>query len=73
MAEKFDPAPHDRHAEDPAKASAEDRAMHDRLLSGLVGSFPAFDPPSMSQPSSSRHDAVRAGHSWWERITGIFR
>jgi hypothetical protein len=73
MAEKFDPAPHDRHAEDPAKAAAEDREMHDRLLSGLVGSFPASDPPSMSQPSSSRHDAAPAGQSLWGKITGIFR
>jgi hypothetical protein len=73
MAEKFDPAPHDRHAEDPAQASAKDREMHDKLLSGLVGSFPASDPPSVSQPSSSRHDTVRARHSLWERITGVFR
>jgi len=73
MAEKFDPAPNDRHAADPAKAAVADREMHDRLLSGLVGSFPASDPPSVSQPHSSRHDASSAGHSLWERITGIFR
>jgi hypothetical protein len=85
MAERFDPAPHDRHAADPMKASIEDQEMHDRLLSGLIGSFPASDPPSVSQPSSSRHDAVQSGNSvesenpdqaensLWARITGIFR
>jgi hypothetical protein len=73
MAEKFDPAPHDRHAADPAKAAAEDKKTHDRLLSGLVGSFPASDPPSASQPSSSRHDAAQTGNSLWARISGIFR
>jgi hypothetical protein len=85
MAQKFDPAPHDRHAAAPAKAAAEDQEMHEKLLSGLVGSFPASDPPSVSQPSPSRHDAVQARHdadrpenshpesSLWAKIAGIFR
>jgi hypothetical protein len=73
MVEKFNPAPHDRHAADPAKAAAEDRKAHDALLSGLVGSFPASDPPSASQPNSSKHDAVQTGKSLWARISGIFR
>ena len=31
MAEKFNPAPHDKHAEDPREALAADREMHTKL------------------------------------------
>src|ERR1700712_3935992 len=40
MAEKFDPAPHDKHAESPREAVKADREMHENLEAGLVGSFP---------------------------------
>ena len=54
MAEKFDPAAHDKHAEDPRKAVKADRDTHARLEAGLVGSFPASDPVSATQPSPSK-------------------
>ena len=34
MAEKFNPAPHDKHAEDPRKAALADREMHNKLEAG---------------------------------------
>ncbi len=39
MAEKFDPAPHDKHAENPREAAKADRDMHHKLEAGLVGQF----------------------------------
>ena len=54
MASKFDPAAHDKHAEDPGEAVKADRDTHARLEAGLVGSFPASDPVSATQPSPSK-------------------
>jgi hypothetical protein len=71
MAEKFDPAPFDRHAEDPAAAVAADREMRRKLAAGLEGSFPASDPPSSSQPAPSRHDAPQ--QTLWQRVVGFFK
>ncbi len=59
MAEKFNPAPHDRHAADPRAAAAADRELHAKLEAGLIGSFPASDPVSAVQPSPSKHDGKR--------------
>jgi hypothetical protein len=72
MVEKFDPAPFDKYAEHPNSSAIKDRAMSDKLSSGLVGSFPASDPPSISQPPASKHD-TREGQtvSLWKRITSI--
>lgn len=71
MAEKFDPAPHDKHAEDPKQAARADKQMHEDLKSGLVGTFPASDPVSATQPSKSRHDAPNP--SLWDKIASAFR
>jgi hypothetical protein len=54
MAEKFDPARHDKHAADPGEAARADREVHTRLDAGLIGSFPASDPVSAAQPSPSK-------------------
>ncbi len=56
MAEKFDPAPFDKHAADPKEAARADEQMHENLKNGLVGTFPASDPVSATQPAKSRHD-----------------
>ncbi|WGR93796.1 hypothetical protein MTX26_29810 [Bradyrhizobium sp. ISRA443] len=61
MAEKFDPAAHDKHADSPRKAEAADRETHTRLQAGLEGTFPASDPVSATQPAPSRHDSDRDG------------
>ena len=53
-AEKFNPAPHDKHAEDPRTARRADRETHALLETGLVDTFPASDPVSAAQPSPSR-------------------
>ncbi len=53
MAEKFNPAPHDKHADDPRDAAVADQEMHARLEAGLIDSFPASDPVSATQPSLS--------------------
>jgi hypothetical protein len=59
MAEKFDPAPHDRHAADPNEAALADAELHARLEAGLIDTFPASDPLSAAQPAPSRHDSER--------------
>lgn len=56
MAEKFDPAPHDKHATDPREAAKADRDIHHKLESGLVDTFPASDPVSAAQPAPSKPD-----------------
>lgn len=60
MAEKFDPAAHDKHAVDPRAAAAADRDMHAKLETGLIDTFPASDPVSATQPARSKHDRDRA-------------
>jgi hypothetical protein len=52
MSKPFDPAPTDKHADDPKKATRADKDQHDRLEKGLEESFPASDPPSATQPKS---------------------
>ena len=42
MAEKFNPAPHDKHAADPREATRADREIHEKLETGW--SIP-FRPP----------------------------
>jgi hypothetical protein len=71
MAEKFDPAAHDRHAADPREAALADRDTHAKLEAGLVGSFPASDPVSAAQPSRSKHD--REDASLWDKVLAVFR
>jgi hypothetical protein len=71
MAEKFNPAPHDRHAADPREAAAADRDIHAKLEAGLIGSFPASDPVSAVQPSPSRAD--HEGPSLRNKVLSVFR
>ena len=73
MAEKFDPAAHDKHAADPREAAAADRELHARLEAGLIDSFPASDPVSAAQPSPSKHDGEREGGSLWDKVRAVFR
>lgn len=73
LAEKFDPAPHDKHADDPREALRADREVHAKLEKGLMDTFPASDPVSAAQPAKSRPDADSENASLWDRITGIFR
>ena len=73
LAEKFDPAAHDRHAADPREAALADRDIHAKLEAGLLGSFPASDPVSAAQPSPSKHDGDREGASLWDKVLAVFR
>jgi len=41
MADKFDPAPKDKHATDPRRAQKAHKEMHEKLNKGLEGTFPA--------------------------------
>ena len=54
MAQKFDPAPVDKHAADPKQAAKADKKMHSELDKGLEETFPASDPPSSTQPGASK-------------------
>ena len=72
MAEKFNPAPHDKHADSPSAARAADREMHNKLEAGLVGSFPASDPVSAAQPAPGKADAID-NETLWEKLRAVFR
>jgi hypothetical protein len=56
MTEKFDPAPHDKHAVGVKEAAKADAKQHNELKSGLEDSFPASDPVSATQPAKSKPD-----------------
>ena len=73
MADKFDPAAHDRHAVDPREAAQADRDIHATLEAGLVDSFPASDPVSSVQPSPSKHDGDKEAKSLWDKARAAFR
>ncbi len=73
LAEKFDPAPFDKHAEDPREALRADRAVHAKLEQGLIDTFPASDPPSATQPAKSKPDGDRENASLWDKIFALFR
>ena len=72
MAEKFDPAPHDKHAADPREALLADREIHAKLEAGLVDSFPASDPVSAAQPAPSKPDGDRENQSLWDKVRAVF-
>ncbi len=72
MAQKFDPAPPDKLAEDPREALAADRETRDRLHKGLVDTFPASDPVSAAQPTPSKADAKADNPSLWSKVKAIF-
>jgi len=73
MAEKFNPAPHDKHAVDPRQAALADQEIHAKLEAGLMDSFPASDPVSAAQPSPSKHDGDRESASLWDKVRAVFR
>lgn len=54
MDDKFDPAPHDKHAENPHAAAREDRRAKKELDKGLRDTFQASDPVSATQPSTTK-------------------
>ena len=57
MSDKFNPAPADKHADDPKQALKSDKELSSELDNGLEGTFPASDPPSSTQPAKSKRDA----------------
>ena len=73
MAEKFNPAAHDKHAANPSEAARADREMHEELEAGLVDSFPASDPVSAAQPAPSKADGDRENESLWDKVRSVFR
>jgi hypothetical protein len=73
MAEKFDPAPRDKHADNPIEARQADREAHAKLEAGLMDSFPASDPVSAAQPARSKADGDRENASLWEKMKAAFR
>ena len=57
MAKGFDPAPVDKHAENPREAMKADIKQRDEVEEGSKDSFPASDPVSAAQPAKSKPDA----------------
>jgi hypothetical protein len=78
MAEKFDPAPHDKHAVDPREAARLDRETATQLDEGLMDTFPASDPVSLQQPATTRvkgddADVDRdSSPSLWDKVRSVF-
>jgi hypothetical protein len=70
MAQTFNPAPHDKHADNPHEALAADR--HAKLDTGLEDTFPASDPVSVTQPTPSKADADADNPSLWNKVKSIF-
>lgn len=70
MAEPFNPAPHDKHADDPREALTADRQA--RLDIALADTFPASDPVSAAQPTPSRADADADQPSFWAKVKAMF-
>ena len=64
------PAPHDKHAADPARGRPADRDIHTKLEAGLIDSFPASDPVSAAQPSPSKADRDSENTSLWDKMPG---
>jgi hypothetical protein len=73
MAKKFDPAAHDKHADDPKEAALADMETHARLEAGLVDTFPASDPVSATQPAPSKPDGDRHNDTLWDKVMAVFR
>ena len=73
MAEKFNPAAHDKHAADPREALRADRETHEKLEAGLEDTFPASDPVSAAQPAPSKADSDRENRSLWDKVRAVFR
>jgi hypothetical protein len=73
MAEKFNPAAHDKHAADPREAERADRETHEKLEAGLLDTFPASDPVSAAQPAPSKADGDRANETLWDKVRAVFR
>ncbi|CCE03420.1 hypothetical protein [Bradyrhizobium sp. STM 3809] len=78
MAEKFNPAPPDKHAVDPREAVRLDREAATQLDKGLMDTFPASDPVSLQQPSTTRVKAAdrdtqaQRTSSLWEKVRSVF-
>lgn len=83
--DSFDPAPHDKLADDPQEARRLDHELHAQLETGLIDSFPASDPISAAQPARTRHDChskpqraqrsnddAGASPSLWDRLRAVF-
>lgn len=73
MTEKFDPAPHDKHAVSVKEAAKADRKAHEELKTGLEDSFPASDPVSATQPAKSRPDGDRENETLVQKIGNVLK
>ncbi|HEV7601729.1 MAG TPA: hypothetical protein VGO49_15925 [Bradyrhizobium sp.] len=73
MVKKFDPAAHDKHADDPKEAALADMETHARLEAGLLDTFPASDPVSATQPAPSKPDGDRHNDTLWDKVKAVFR
>jgi hypothetical protein len=83
IAETFNPAPHDKLADDAQEAHRLDHELHAQLEAGLIDSFPASDPVGAAQPAPTRHDRrtrrqqrtrpdAGASPSLWDRVRAVF-
>jgi len=71
MAEKFDPAAHDKHAANPREAASADRDTHTNWKPVLIGSFPASDPSALHNQHRRSRTATRSGFALGQGHGGL--
>ncbi len=67
MAETFNPAPHDKHADDLHEALAADRSHHARRRARRIVSRRPI-PSAPPQPTPSKADADADSPSLWDKV-----
>jgi hypothetical protein len=74
MAEKkINLAPLDRCTADRKEPELADLETHARLEAGLIGTFPASDPVSATQPAPTVEHQRRESPSFWQAIKTMFK
>ena len=74
MAEKkINLAPLDRYTADRKEFELADLETHARLEAGLIGTFPASDPVSATQPAPTVEHQRRESPSFWQAVKTMFK
>ena len=68
MAEKFDPAPHDKHAADPREALLADREIHEKLESRPGRYLSGLRSRERGATGAVEDDGDRENESLWDKI-----
>ena len=73
MAEKFDPAAHDKHADNPRDALLADREIHAKLEAGLDGQLSGIRSRERRATGAVEGRRRSMKKSLWEKLRAAFR